>query len=51
MTNGRTDFNPNLSWLFYIAAIILFILAIFIDENQMDLMLAGLAAFAAGHLV
>jgi hypothetical protein len=40
----------GLRLLAFVAAIVLFILAIFIEENQFDLLAAGLAAFAAAHI-
>ena len=43
--------EPSLAWLFFLAAIILFILAVFVDEHSRDFMLWGLAAFAGGHVL
>lgn len=51
MPDRRVSVEPTLAWLFFIAAVILFILAVFVDEHSRDFMLWGLASFAAGHIL
>ena len=47
-----TQLNVGFSWtlVFFLAAALLFILAIFVNEHEADLLYAGLASFAAGHV-
>lgn len=40
----------NLNVVLLIGSVVLFILGIFVDEYTQELLLAGLAAFAAAHL-